>query len=98
QGSGIAGPIVAHTGSGGVRLEQTTAGAVKAHTGSGGVNLRLPSDAGFDLYARTGSGHVYVDHPITVRGTVGGNVLQGKVRGGGPLVDVSTGSGSVRIE
>lgn len=98
QGSAITGPISAHTGSGSVRLEQTAAGPLEAHTGSGGVNVRLPSDAAFDLYAHTGSGRVYVDHPITVRGSVGGREVQGKVKGGGPLVDVRTGSGSVRIE
>jgi putative adhesin len=98
QGSGIRGPINAHTGSGSVRLEQTAAGPLEAQTGSGGVNVRLPADAAFDLYAHTGSGRVYVDHPITVQGTVGGREIQGKVKGGGALVDVRTGSGSVRIE
>lgn len=98
EGSGIRGPINAHTGSGSVKLEQTAAGPLEAHTGSGGVNVRLPADAAFDLYAHTGSGHVYVDHPITVQGTVGGREIQGKVKGGGALVDVRTGSGSVRIE
>jgi riboflavin synthase alpha subunit len=81
-----------------MRLEQTAAGPLEAHTGSGGVNVRLPADAAFDLYAHTGSGQVYVDHPITVHGSVGGHEVQGKVKGGGALVDVRTGSGSVRIE
>lgn len=98
QASGIVGPINAHTGSGSLRLEQTAPGPLEAHTGSGGVNVRLPADAAFDLYAQTGSGQVYVDHPITVQGTVGGHQIQGKVKGGGALVDVRTGSGSVRIE
>ena len=98
EGSAIRGPINAHTGSGSVRLEQTAAGPLEAHTGSGGVNVRLPADAAFDLYAHTGSGRVYVDHPITVHGSLGGHEIQGKVKGGGALVDVRTGSGSVRIE
>lgn len=94
----IAGPVNAHTGSGGVHIEQTAAGPLEAHTGSGGVNVRIPSNAAFDLYAHTGSGHVYVDHPITVHGSLGASEVQGKVNGGGPLVDVRTGSGSVRVE
>jgi Putative adhesin len=98
EGSAIRGPISAHTGSGSMRLEQTAAGPLEAQTGSGGVNVRLPSDAAFDLYAHTGSGQVYVDHPITVHGNLGGHEIQGKVKGGGALVDVRTGSGSVRIE
>jgi DUF4097 and DUF4098 domain-containing protein YvlB len=98
EGSAIHGPISAHTGSGTLRLEQTAPGPLEAQTGSGGVDVRLPADAAFDLYAHTGSGHVYVEHPITVQGTVGGREIQGKVKGGGALVDVRTGSGSVRIE
>jgi DUF4097 and DUF4098 domain-containing protein YvlB len=98
QCQGIGGPINAHTGSGSMRLEQTVPGPLEAQTGSGGVNVRLPHEAAFDLYAHTGSGHVYMDHPITVHGDLGGHQLQGKVNGGGALVDVRTGSGSVRIE
>jgi DUF4097 and DUF4098 domain-containing protein YvlB len=99
EGSAILGPINAHTGSGSVRLEQTAPGPLEAHTGSGGVNVRLPADASFDLYAHTGSGHVTVNHPITVQGAVGGgHEIQGKVKGGGALVDLRTGSGSVRID
>jgi riboflavin synthase alpha subunit len=33
-----------------------------------------------------------------MQGSVGGHEIQGKVKGGGALVDVRTGSGSVRIE
>ncbi len=99
EGSAILGPINAHTGSGSVRLEQTAPGPLEAHTGSGGVNVRLPVDASFDLHAHTGSGHVTVNHPIMVQGTVGGgHDIQGKVKGGGALVDLRTGSGSVRID
>ncbi len=97
-GAALAGEVVARTGSGGVEIEQTSASAVKAHTGSGSVKVKLPAAGGFDLRAHTGSGKVSVEHPITVRGAIGGREVNGKVRGGGPLVEVSTGSGSVRIE
>ncbi len=97
-GAALAGEVVARTGSGGVEIEQTSASGVKAHTGSGSVKVRLPAQAGFDLRAHTGSGKVSVEHPITVRGAIGGREVSGKVRGGGPLVEVSTGSGSVHIE
>ena len=97
-GAGIAGPIVAHTGSGGIKLEQTAAAPVKAHTGSGGVTVRLPGQAGFDLRAHTGSGKVYCEQAATVRAGAGRRELDAKLHGGGPLVEISTGSGSVRIE
>src|SRR5579885_1736586 len=98
EASGVSGPITAQTGSGAVRLEQTTPGPVEARTGSGGVTLRLPSSGGYDVEAHTGSGSVTVDQPITLRGTMNRHELRGQIRGGGSLVRVSTGSGSVRIQ
>ena len=99
RGARISGAIVADTGSGGVELEQTNGASIEAHTGSGGVTIRVPAQAAFDLRAHTGSGSITVDHPMTVTGTIGHHDLQAKVRGGGnSLVDVRTGSGSIRIE
>src|SRR5438094_772729 len=76
--------------------------AVRARSGSGNVQLKLPEQAAFDLGASTGSGRVVVDHPVTM--TLQGDVrheqraVRGKVRGGGPLVTVHTGSGDVHID
>ena len=93
----ITGPSILRTGSGSVHLDQTSAGAVQAMTGSGSVTIRLPNSGGFDLRARTGSGRVYCDQPITVSGTINPHNLNGRVRGGGPLVEVTTGSGAIRV-
>jgi hypothetical protein len=97
KGDALAGPVVARTGSGGIRLEQTTAAAVTAQTGSGAVTVKLPPGAGFDLRARTGSGEIHSDQPLQIT-TGGGRRLEGKRGGGGPLVEISTGSGGIRIE
>jgi hypothetical protein len=66
------------------------------------VNLRLPSNAAFDANLSTGSGTLDVGPAITM--TVQGRVedtrkrIEGKVRGGGPLLTVRTGSGDIHIE
>ncbi|HUJ51406.1 MAG TPA: DUF4097 family beta strand repeat-containing protein [Bryobacteraceae bacterium] len=99
HGSGIKGRIVAHTGSGHIELEQTGAGDVEAHTGSGGVTVATPGQAGFELRAHTGSGSITVDRPMTIRGTISKHDLQAKVGGGGnAIVNLSTGSGSIRVQ
>ena len=67
------------------------------HSGSGSIHLRLPSDASFDLNARTSSGSISLDHPVTVQGTMGKKEIRGKVRGGGVTVEVETGSGNIEI-
>jgi hypothetical protein len=98
RASAIAGRIVADTGSGGVQVEQISSGNIRAHTGSGGVTVHTPKE-GFELRAHTGSGSITVDRPMTVQGTISKHELMAKVGGGGSaIVDVSTGSGSIRIQ
>ena len=83
--------------SGGVHVEQTGSGHIRAHTGSGGVTVHTPAKGGFDLRAHTGSGSITVDRPMTVQSTITKHELMGKVGGGGSaIVDVRTGSGSIR--
>jgi hypothetical protein len=95
---GIKGRVEANTGSGGIRASNFTK-EVTAHTGSGGVQIQLPGNSGFDLHARTGSGRVTVDPPITMENFSGdGHDVRGRIRGGGPLIDVQTGSGGVHVD
>jgi DUF4097 and DUF4098 domain-containing protein YvlB len=61
------------------------------------VRLALSSGEGFDLNVHTGSGSIHSELPITVQGTFGRHELKGSVRGGGPEVEVSTGSGDIEI-
>lgn len=92
------GRLRAEAGSGSIHIEGTPTGDWKIETGSGEVKLRLAGEAGFDLRAHTGSGVIDTRLPITITGRQARHELSGKVRGGGPLVDVRTGSGSVEIE
>jgi DUF4097 and DUF4098 domain-containing protein YvlB len=91
------GGVRAQTGSGGIEIEGTPTANWTIETGSGGVNLRMPSNASFELDARSSSGGVQTAHPIEMRGSVSRRHLQGRVRGGGPRVEVSTGSGSIQL-
>ena len=97
----VQGTVRAEAGSGDITIDGTQTGIWDIRTGSGNVRLRLPSQAAFDLGASTGSGTVTVDHPVTM--TIQGNVqraqrsVSGKVRGGGPMLTVHTGSGDVQI-
>jgi hypothetical protein len=96
--SGVRGSLRAHTGSGGIDAGGDPSGMWSLHAGSGNVKVRLKPDAAFDLNAHTSSGRVTLDHPVTVTGTISPKDLKGKVRGGGPLIEVTTGSGDVHIQ
>ena len=73
-------------------------GEWRLDAGSGGISVRLPADAAFDFHAHTGSGGISIEHPLTIQGTVSRSDLQGKVRGGGFLLEVRTGSGHIEVK
>jgi|SRR5579871_1119254 len=99
---GIQGSFHGETGSGDVTAEGTQSGTWEIHSGSGNVHVRIPANAAFDADFATSSGTIDVESPIemTVQGRVGETRrhIQGKVRGGGPLLKVRTGSGDIHVE
>jgi DUF4097 and DUF4098 domain-containing protein YvlB len=96
--SGVRGALRARSGSGGISVSGEPADAWDVDAGSGTIHVELSEQAAFDLLAETGSGGITVNHPLTVEGTVRRQRLSGKVRGGGPLVALSSGSGSIRVD
>lgn len=96
--TGVDGAARISSSSGGVSVAGRPAGPWNVHSSSGSVVLRLPPDAAFDLDARVSSGGIDVAHPVTVSGRMDRRHVQGKVRGGGSLVEVHTSSGGIRIE
>ncbi|HWO32058.1 MAG TPA: DUF4097 family beta strand repeat-containing protein [Candidatus Acidoferrum sp.] len=99
---GMQGSLHAEAGSGDISAEGTQTGTWEIRTGSGNVHVRLPANAAFDANLSTSSGTLDVGPAITM--TVQGRVqearkqIMGKVRGGGSLLTVRTGSGDIHIE
>jgi hypothetical protein len=96
--TGVDGAARVSASSGGIVVEGRPTGPWSIHASSGGVTLRIPSDAAFDLDAHVSSGRIESTHPITVMGHLDRHRLQGKVRGGGTLVDVRSSSGGIEIQ
>ncbi|MFZ0798152.1 MAG: DUF4097 family beta strand repeat-containing protein [Terriglobales bacterium] len=100
--NGIHGGFHAESGSGDIRGNGSPGNMWSVGTGSGNVTLHLPSDAAFDVDISSSSGTVTLGHPVTT--TVEGRIQEsrksvvGKVRGGGPIVSVHTGSGDVQVD
>jgi DUF4097 and DUF4098 domain-containing protein YvlB len=98
----VNGGFRAEAGSGDITADGAPKNSWTVHTGSGNVRLRFPSDAALDVDITTSSGTINMDQPVTT--TVVGKVqesmktISGKVRGGGTLVSVRTGSGDIHIE
>lgn len=94
--SGLNGGLVAGTGSGDIRTTGMPAGSWRLTTGSGNIEL-WPGSAGFNLDAHTGSGDIHSDREMAVEGSFNHHHVAGRVNGGGPEVNIHTGSGDVRI-
>jgi len=92
--------IEASTISGKVKYEGDIAsnGTYHLQTHSGRVEFIVPSNAAFDLEARTFSGSINSDFDITVRGKIEKRSLSGSVNGGGAEVELKGFSGNVYIK
>jgi DUF4097 and DUF4098 domain-containing protein YvlB len=97
--AGARGPLRLHASSGDVLVEGEMTTRWTIDTSSGSATVRLPGGAAFDLDARSSSGRIRSNHPVTISsGNTTRRRLQGQVRGGGPQLDITTASGSIRIE
>lgn len=95
---GVKGSLRAETGSGDIEAEGEIAHDWRLGAGSGNIRLKVPSQASFNLDARTSSGTLKVNHPVTMQGTMSRNHIQGKVGNGGVLLEVHTGSGDIYVD
>ena len=70
---------------------------MELRTSGGGIFLTVPADFKADLDASTSGGRVKTDLPVTVKGTISKNKLQGAVNGGGPNVILRTSGGNIEL-
>jgi DUF4097 and DUF4098 domain-containing protein YvlB len=97
--NGVDGKLYAHSGSGHIEVTGTPRSDWELHAGSGGVDIHVAQGVGYDVDAHAGSGSVNVSGPITMESSASDHrEVRGKVRGGGPNVEVTTGSGSISID
>jgi hypothetical protein len=95
--TGVVGAVSASTGSGDVEVAGTPTGHWKISSASGEVTVAVPGDTGFTLDARTSSGSLNLDVPLTTQGRMDRRRVEGAVRGGGPTLELSTASGSISV-
>jgi hypothetical protein len=96
---GVRGSLRADAGSGDIQAEGEPTSDWRLGAGSGNITLRVPSQASFNIDARTSSGTLKLNnHQVTTQGTLARNHIQGKVGNGGVLLDIHTGSGDIELE
>ena len=96
---GVKGGLRADAGSGNIHAEGEPTSDWRLGAGSGNITLKVPTQASFNIDARTSSGSLNLNsHKVTTQGTLARNHIQGKVGNGGVLLDLHTGSGDIELE
>ncbi len=89
------------TGDGHVEARAIAGSALAAgwrlESGDGTVTLEVPENLAADVDLHTGDGHIDLDMPVTTEGKIRENEVRGKLNGGGNLLVIHTGDGSIRL-
>ena len=90
------------TGDGGIEALALDGSKLDANwrlsTGDGDLTLRVPATIAADVELHTNDGHIDLKMPVTVMGRTGTRELHGRINGGGKLLSLRTGDGSIRLE
>ena len=70
----------------------------RLNTGDGNLTLSLPATIAADVELRTSDGNIDFDLPVMVSGRQGRKEVHGQINGGGKLLSLKTGDGSIRLE
>lgn len=73
-------------------------GALEFTTVNGSVDLTLPRSTSADVEMSTVNGSIETDFPITIRGRWGPRSARGEIGDGGPMLEVTTVNGSIRLQ
>lgn len=91
-----------HTSDGSVELHALEGSKVTEdwtlQTGDGSVRIALPSNLAADLDLHTGDGSIRLNMDVTVNGKRDEHQVRGKLNGGGQLLAIRTGDGSIQID
>jgi hypothetical protein len=69
----------------------------RLESGDGTVTLEVPENFAADVDLHTGDGHIDLDMPITTEGKIREGEIRGKLNGGGNLLVIHTGDGSIHL-
>ena len=95
----VDGAVRVQSSNGGIDLSlpPNTQSAVRAHTSNSGITLHLPGEVNARLSAGTSNASISTDFEMRMRGEISKHHIEGAIGNGGPLIDLSTSNGSIRL-
>jgi len=91
------GGLKAETGSGTIRVSGTPTSPWKIEAGSGNVEVATGS-SGVTLDLEAGSGAIQVNQGMSSTSSSERHHVAGQLHGGGPMVHIETGSGTIKVD
>jgi DUF4097 and DUF4098 domain-containing protein YvlB len=88
--------VSSSNGSLNLQFAKWNSNALRASTSNSSINLRLPGAVNAELRASTSNGNVSTDYEITTS-QFSKTKLSGRMGSGGPLIDLSTSNGNIRV-
>jgi hypothetical protein len=99
QADHVTGTVEAESSNGSITLNFTAApkNNVHATTSNSSIEISLPESAAVRVRASTSNGSISSDYEVAQSGDNSKNHLEGAIHGGGPLLDLETSNGSIKI-
>jgi hypothetical protein len=97
EATGVTGFTTVRTSNGPVQLTLDAVREVRATTSNGPITVRVPPGTGADVRARNSNGPISSDFDVKGGGFISKNRLEGSIGAGGPLLDLTTSNGPIRI-
>lgn len=71
---------------------------IQASTSNSSLTVKLPSNLNARIKASTSNANIETEYELAVKGTISKSRLEGTIGSGGPLLDLHSSNGSIRIQ
>lgn len=90
-------PVRLESSNGRIDVTLDAAREVRASSSNSSIQLRLPANANATVRAQTSNSSINSDFEVATTGRLSKTSLEGRIGSGGPLLDLSTSNGSIRL-
>lgn len=90
-------PVRLESTNGHIEVSLETPRELRASTSNSSIVLRMPESSGAKVRARTSNSSISTDFESLSRAMISKNAMDGSIAGGGPLIDLSTSNGSIKV-